>query len=128
MHELSLAQSLIEQILALASEHEARQVNRVVVTLGPFSGVVRDSFEFGFNILKKDHEKVGEAVLELETPDPEYVCLVCKKVAVIPFPKQSDRLELARCGLAAKKCPWCGSNRLSPKGGTELILNQLEME
>jgi len=128
MHELSLAQSLIEQILALAMEHEAGRVNRVVVTLGPFSGVVRDSFEFGFNILKKDHEKVGDAVLELETPDPEYVCLDCKKVAVIPFPKQSERLELARCGLAAKKCPWCGSNRLSPKGGTELILNQLEME
>lgn len=128
MHEMSLAQSLIEQILALASEHEAQRVNRVVVTLGPFSGVVRDSFEFGFNILKNDHEKVREALLELETPDPEYVCLDCKKVAVIPFPKQSDRLELARCGLAAKKCPWCGSNRLSPKGGTELILNQLEME
>ncbi len=128
MHEMSLAQSLIEQILALASEHRAQRVDRVVVTLGPFSGVVRDSFEFGFDILKKDHEKVREAVLELETPDPEYVCLDCKKVAVIPFPKQSDRLELARCGLAAKKCPWCGSSRLSPKGGTELILNQLEME
>lgn len=128
MHEMSLAQSLIEQILALASEHEAQRVNRVVVTLGPFSGVVRDSFEFGFNILKKDHHKARNAVLELETPDPEYVCLDCKKVAVIPFPKQSERLELARYGLAAKKCPWCGSSRLSPKGGTELILNQLEME
>jgi hydrogenase nickel incorporation protein HypA/HybF len=128
MHELSLAQSLIEQILALAAEHKARRVNRVVVTLGPFSGVVRDSFEFGFNILKKEREQVREAVLELETPDPEYVCLDCTKVAVIPFPRQSDRLELARCGLSARKCPWCGSARLSSKGGTELILNQLEME
>jgi len=128
MHELSLARSLIEQILALAAEHRARRVNRVVVTLGPFSGVVRDSFEFGFNILKQEQEPVREAVLELETPDPEYVCRDCDKVAVIPFPRQSERLELARCGLAAKKCPWCGSNRLSPRGGTELILNQLEME
>jgi len=128
MHELSLAQSLIDQIVALAAEHQARRVNRVVVTLGPFSGVVRDSFEFGFNILKQEREQIREAALELETPDPEYVCLDCAKVAVIPFPRQSDRLELARCGLSAKKCPWCGSTRLSPKGGTELILNQLEME
>jgi len=125
MHELSLAQSLIAQILALAAEHEARKVNRVVVTLGPFSGVVRDSFEFGFSILKEEHEPVRDARLELETPDPEYRCLDCEKV--IPFPRQSDPLELA-CGLTAKKCPWCGSNRLSPKGGTELILKQLEME
>jgi hydrogenase nickel incorporation protein HypA/HybF len=128
MHELSLAQSLIDQILALAEEHQAKQVNRVVVTLGPFSGVVRDSFEFGFNILKQEREAVRGAVLDLETPDPEYMCLDCSKAAIIPFPRQSERLELARCGMAAKKCPWCGSNRLSPKGGTELILNQLEME
>ncbi|MDR2549123.1 MAG: hydrogenase maturation nickel metallochaperone HypA [Desulfobulbus sp.] len=128
MHELSLAQSLITQILALAAEHGACKVSRVVVTLGPFSGVVRDSFEFGFSILKQEQEPVRDAHLELETPDPEYRCLDCGKVAVIPFPRQSDRLELARCGLATKKCPWCGSNRLSPQGGTELILNQLEME
>jgi hydrogenase nickel incorporation protein HypA/HybF len=128
MHEMSLAQSLIEQILSLVKEHGAQRVNRVVVTLGPFSGVVRDSFEFGFNILKQDQQPLHETLLVLESPDPEYVCLDCQKRAVIPFPQQSDRLELARCGLSAKKCPWCGSKRLSPKGGTELILNQLEME
>jgi hydrogenase nickel incorporation protein HypA/HybF len=128
MHELSLAQSLIEQLLDLAREHRAERINRVVVTLGPFSGIVRDSFEFGFNILKQSQQAMEGAVLVLETPDPEYSCLDCNKVAIIPFPLQSERLEMARCGLAAKKCPWCGSNRLSPKGGTELILNQLEME
>jgi len=128
MHELSLAQSLITQILALAAEHQARKVNRVVVILGPFSGVVRDSFEFGFSILKKEQEPVRDARLELETPDPEYRCLGCDKVAGIPFSGQSDRLDLACFGLPAKQCPWCGSNRLSPEGGVELILKQLEME
>ena len=54
MHELSLAHSLIDQILDLAAEHQASRVLRVRVTLGPFSGVVRDSFEFGFNVLKKE--------------------------------------------------------------------------
>ena len=128
MHELSLAQSLLDQIVDLAGEHKAQQVNRAVVTLGPFSGVVRESFEFGFTILKKDRAMTRGCILELETPDPEYTCLDCGKLAVIPFPQQSDRLELARCGLSAKKCPWCDSKRISPKGGTELILNQLEME
>ncbi len=128
MHEMSLAQSLIEQLLALAEEHEATQVTRVVVTLGPFSGIVRDSFEFGFGILKESERIIAQAQLDIEAPDPEYVCLDCEKVSVIPFPAQSERLEVARFGLSAKKCPWCDSPRLSPKGGTELILNQVEME
>ncbi|MBM9535572.1 hydrogenase maturation nickel metallochaperone HypA/HybF [Desulfobulbus alkaliphilus] len=128
MHELSLAQSLLEQLLELAGKHQAARVTRVVVTLGPFSGIVQDSFAFGFNILKAERPATRDAVLDMETPDPEYICLECNKVALIPFPRQSERLDLARHGLAARKCPWCGSNRLSPQGGTELILNQVEME
>lgn len=128
MHELSLAQSLIDQLLDLVREHRAERVNRVVVILGPFSGIVRDSFEFGFDCLKQSHQATDQAVLVLETSDPEYHCLDCAKVAIIPFPQQDERLEMALCHQAAKKCPWCGSNRLSPQGGTELLLNQLEME
>ncbi|MCL1979978.1 MAG: hydrogenase maturation nickel metallochaperone HypA [Proteobacteria bacterium] len=128
MHELSLAHSLIEQILALAAEHGARKINRVVVTLGPFSGVVRDSFEFGFSVLKREREPVRDASLELKTPDPEYRCLDCGQITIIPFPRQIDRLALIRSDLTTRVCPGCGSTRLSPNGGTELILNQLEME
>ncbi len=128
MHELSLAQSLLDQLLDLAKEHHAVRINRVLVTLGPFSGVVRDSFEFGFNALKQSLELTRGAELELETPDPVYLCLDCGKVSVIPFSLPSDRLELAMTSTFPKKCPWCCLNRLSPKGGTELILNQVEME
>lgn len=128
MHELSLAHNLIEQILALAAEHQAQKVNRVEVTIGPFSGVVRDSFEFGFNVLKREQEPLQDALLVLSTPDPTYRCLACGQETTIPLPRQSDRLDPADTGPAAKKCPWCDSNRLSPSGGAELILNQLEME
>ncbi len=127
MHELSLAQSLIDQLLDLAKEHKATRITRVAVTLGPFSGIVRDSFEFGFNALKESGKLTREAVLELETPDPVYVCLDCDKVSVIPFSLQNDPLDRMYSPYP-KKCPWCCLTRLSPKGGTELILNQVEME
>ena len=128
MHELSLAQSLIDQLLGLAEEHKASQINKVLVTIGPFSGVVRDSFEFGFNALKKDHPITRAAELELETPDPVYLCLDCDKVSVIPFSRPSSLFDQHSFSPHPKKCPWCGLNRLSPKGGKELLLNHVEME
>lgn len=128
MHELSLAQSLLDQLLSLAREHQAERVTRVAITIGPFSGIVRDSFEFGFNILKGNLPQTKEALLSVETPDPVYVCLDCNKVSVIPFAQPGESDELLLTGPYPKKCPWCCHNRLSPKGGTELILNQVEME
>ena len=128
MHELSLAHSLIEQLLDLAKEHQAERITRVSVTLGPFSGIVRDSFEFGFDNLKKSQNATRDAVLKLETPDPVYLCLDCDKASVIPFLVPNDPMDMKHHSLYPKKCPWCCSNRLSPKDGTELILNQVEME
>ncbi len=125
MHELSLAHSLIDQILGLAAEHRASRVLRVRVTLGPFSGVVRDSFEFGSNVLKKEQPQTAEAQLDLETPDPTYVSglrpgigdpLPCRANRGTAFPR-----PLSQEMPSVRRPP-------SPKGGTELILNQLEME
>ena len=53
MHEMSLAQGLIEELSVLASKNKALRIVQVRVVLGPFSGVVADSFSFGFNVLKK---------------------------------------------------------------------------
>lgn len=128
MHELSLAQSLLEQLLGLAREHQAEKITRVAITIGPFSGIVRDSFEFGFNILKENLPQTKGAELVVESPDPVYICLDCNKVSVIPFAQPGEGSELLLNGPYPKKCPWCCLNRLSPKGGTELILNQVEME
>ena len=66
MHELSLANSLIAQLLDLLKEHQANRVIRVSVTIGPFSGIVRDSFEFGFDALKRSYSATQEAVLEVQ--------------------------------------------------------------
>ncbi|MDX9835524.1 MAG: hydrogenase maturation nickel metallochaperone HypA [Desulfobulbus sp.] len=128
MHEFSLATSLIDQILDLAKEHQASRVLCVRVTIGPFYGIVRESFEFGFNVLKESRPLTAGALLELETPDPTYVCLDCARVSMIPFALPGETPDLLLLGPFPKKCPWCGGRHLSPKGGTELILNQVEME
>ncbi|PID72397.1 MAG: hydrogenase accessory protein HypA [Desulfobulbus propionicus] len=128
MHELSLAQNLMDQLLELAREHGATKITRVDVLIGPFSGIVTDSFGFGFNVLKNDQPVTAEAELVLETPDPKYRCLDCH---TLTSPGCEQHAEDHMPGVAPHKvtvCNNCGSSRLSPQGGTELILKQLEME
>ncbi len=124
MHELSLAQGLIDQLLVLAEEHQAKKILKVTVTIGPFSGVVTDSFSFGFDALKQEQDPTKESVLVLETPPPEYTCLQCGNCFTCP----TGQVQEPRPFTAALPCPDCESEHCTAKGGDELILKQLEME
>lgn len=128
MHELSLAQNLMDQLLDLAREHGATKITRVDVLIGPFSGIVTDSFSFGFNVLKSDRPVTAEAELVLDTPAPEYLCLDCNTVTTPSAEQQSGHHPMALAASRVTACSNCGSTKLSPQGGTELILKQLEME
>lgn len=126
MHELSLAKSLIDQLVNLAQEHDSQRITKVTVLLGPFSGVVADSFDFGFNILKKDLPVTENAELILQTPPPEYKCLQCN--TILQEENLNAKENLKYQPTERKTCRKCSSTNLSPQGGTELILQQLEME
>lgn len=128
MHELSLAQNLMDQLLDLAQQHGATKITRVDVLIGPFSGIVTDSFDFGFNVLKSDQPVTAEAELVLDTPAPEYLCLDCNTVTTPSAEQQSGPHPLTVVAARVTACSNCGSTKLSPQGGTELILKQLEME
>jgi hydrogenase nickel incorporation protein HypA/HybF len=68
MHELSLAQGLLDQLEDLAREHKAKTVCVVRVDVGEQSGIVVDSFSFGFNALKQDKKLTENALLEINQP------------------------------------------------------------
>jgi Zn finger protein HypA/HybF involved in hydrogenase expression len=65
MHELSLAQGLLTQLTEMAAAHEATKIITVRVSIGYNSGIVVDSFSFGFNAIKADDELTGDTVLEI---------------------------------------------------------------
>lgn len=115
MHEISLVQGLLRQLAQLAEKHGAVSVKKVVVEVGPMSGIVVDSFQFGFEALAGDQQLTRDAVLEIRIPSQEYKCLHCRSSCVIAA---SDE----------RRCPQCGENMLFPEGGDELILLQVEME
>ena len=124
MHELSLASGLIDQLQLLATEHRAKKITKATVVIGPFSGIVADSFSFGFDALKQEQELTAEASLIIEQPAPEFSCLHCGKI----FSQQQSGDAAASRIFAGTPCPHCGSHHCTAKGGDELILKQLEME
>ena len=67
MHELSLAQGLLTQLEGLAKEHDATTVYVVRVDIGEQSGIVVDSFCFGFDALKKEKPLTQNADLQINT-------------------------------------------------------------
>jgi hydrogenase nickel insertion protein HypA len=115
MHEISLVQGLFQQLGDLAAENKASRILSVTMEIGPLSGVVADSFRFGFDILSAESELVRGARLIIETPPARYLCSGCGQVA-----ETVDGRPDA--------CPNCQDLLLVPQGGDDLILRQVEME
>ncbi len=113
MHELSLAQGLLEQLKSICSEHGATKITKVSLSIGKQSGIVIDSFEFGFEILSKDEAITENAVLEILTVDPTSRCMDCKATFA---------------GFEYTSCKHCNSTNLRSYGGDDLVLTQVEME
>lgn len=115
MHEMSLVQGLFDQLKELARQNNVNKVLRVTMEIGPLSGVVIDSFQFGFDALSEDDPMFTEAVLEIEIPLVTYRCPSCSH-------------EITTSAERPEKCEQCQEPILIPSGGDDLILKQVEME
>jgi len=69
VHELSLVQGLFSQLSQLAERHGAERIVTVRVNIGRCSGIVIDSFVFGFDALKPEAPFTSHAVLEITEVD-----------------------------------------------------------
>ncbi len=130
MHELSLVQGLFSQVKELAFQHQARKVTRIVVKIGPFSGVVMDSFTFAFEVLKEDEELLRHAHLEIIRPGARLCCNLCQREVDAEKEDLDFKGDMLPGQLFSKEktCPHCGKGSLYPSGGDEILLMQIEME
>lgn len=115
MHEISLVQGLLQQLAELAEENKASRVISITMDIGPLSGVVEDSFRFGFDILSKEDDLVRGAELIIHATLVTYRCCQC------------DYSEKTT-GTRPECCPDCGERFLLAEGGDELVLQKVEME
>ncbi|MBE0585063.1 MAG: hydrogenase maturation nickel metallochaperone HypA [Desulfofustis sp.] len=115
MHEISLVQNLLQQLQDIARDNNASRVLRVTMLIGPLSGVVVDSFTFGFDILARENDLFRDATLNIIVPPVIFRCSNCG------HQKQTD-------GERPECCPACGDRIILAQGGDDLILQQVEME
>ena len=92
MHELSLAQNILETVRQNVTADELSKVREVVVEIGAFSGVVAESLKFSFDTITSGTElnetvmtivdlpfylKCNDCGSETSTEIPMMLCSIC---------------------------------------------------
>ncbi len=113
MHELSIAQSIVDSAREHATLNGGRRVVRIGVRVGEISGVAVEALEFCFGMTVQDTDMNG-AALELERIPVRFRCSRCAhEFHPVEFLGQ---------------CPTCGSDGATMIAGDELGLSFLELE
>lgn len=110
MHELSVCQSLLTQATLVMNEHKAKSIERIVVLIGPLSGVEPALLERAFTVARAD-AGVPEAQLEIQISPVRVKCHGCG----LESSAKANRLVCAHCG------DW----RVNTIEGFEMILKRV---
>lgn len=113
MHELSIAQSIVDSAREHAAPHAGRRVLRIGVRVGEISGVNAEALEFCFGMTVKDTEFEG-AALDVERIPVRFRCEACGH-------------EFSAADFAVA-CPSCAGSATRLVSGDELALSFLELE
>ncbi len=113
MHELSICQSLLDQVEQLAHQHQAQQVVKIVLHIGPLSGVEAPLLQHAYPLAAAG--TVAEhAVLEIHTLPIKVHCKSCGQDSEA----SANRLLCAHCG------DW----HTQLISGDEMLLASLELD
>lgn len=112
MHELGIAQSALEAVLAEAAKRNSKPV-KVGLRVGELSAIDPDSLRFSFEALTLDTGLQG-LELEIEFCRRRHRCLDC-----------GTEFEVKDFVF---DCPQCGTNRSECISGEELQLAYVELE
>jgi len=112
MHELSVCLSLLDQVQSIAREHGATRVERILLRIGPLSGVEGELLRNAYPLAAAGTLAEG-AVLDIEPAAIRVHCTQCGT--------ESD--------AAANRllCAACGSHHTRLVSGDELLLARVEL-
>ena len=113
MHELSLAQSILNIVKEHTPPEQIGAVRCVRVQVGRLAGVVAESLEFCFTALVAETE-LEATRLELETIPLRLACADCRET----LESEGDVFS----------CPSCGGHQTTIVSGMELWVTEIELE
>jgi hydrogenase nickel incorporation protein HypA/HybF len=113
MHEMSIAEGILQLLEETARKEQAQRVTVVVLEIGQLASVEVESLRFCFDAVVRDSVAAGARLEIIETPGQGW-CLDCNQS--VPL---SEKLS---------GCPLCGSFRVQVTGGTEMRVKELEVD
>jgi hydrogenase nickel insertion protein HypA len=145
MHELSIAQNVIDSVLSEATKNRAKKVLVIEVSIGELMQLDKDAFVYSFSLLRSG-PMLRAAKLELKIEKASFSCRKCsrswsmdetrkqlRKVEKGLLIRELDGTELPLHFLpqlysAFIHCPECGSSDILLKGGESIQITKLVVE
>lgn len=113
MHELSLAQALVEQVIELAEKDGCQKILSIDVSIGALSGVMSESLAFCFPMVARGTALDGTVLNVTEVPLTAE-CADCRRIS------NPEPFEI--------ECCHCGSMNLVVTKGRDFKLVSFEVE
>lgn len=113
MHEMSLAEGIIELVEDTARREHATRVSLIVLEIGQLASVEPEALRFCFDAITRGGVADG-ATLEIVTVPGAGWCSEC--AATVPLDERW------------RDCPRCGSAQVEPTAGTEMRLREIAIE
>jgi hydrogenase nickel incorporation protein HypA/HybF len=120
MHELSMAQGIINSVIETAEANNATEVNEVVIEIGKLALINPEQLSFMVDVLsentivKKANFKINEIPVEIECPE-------CN------FKGNAETDELDHYAPMVE-CPKCENKRISILNGKDCIVKNIVIE
>lgn len=113
MHEMSLAEGVLQLMEDAARSEGFNRVKTVWLEIGQLAGVEKEALRFCFDVVTRD-SIAQEARLEIiDTPGQGW-CMQC--AGSVPVAALFDA------------CPQCGSYQIQVTGGNEMRVKELEVD
>jgi hydrogenase nickel incorporation protein HypA/HybF len=145
LHELSIAQSIVDTVLSEVKKNDAKRVTEISVDVGQLMQLDRNALAFALRLLMTGPVLKGARV-RVRVKKASFSCKKCnlewgmaeaqKQLAEVPDTlrvREPDSKELPLHFLpflypAFIRCPRCGSSDISSKEGEEIQLRRVVME
>jgi hydrogenase nickel incorporation protein HypA/HybF len=112
MHELSLAQNILEIVEQHVPREQSKSIKSIKLRVGESSGVVPESLEFCFSAITAKTDLNG-------------VLLIIERVPFMISCRKCGKTSKSELGLTM--CPECGSFESDAITGTEMQVVEIEL-